>query len=94
MQKENKRKTQQIKSIITLLKLESMLFLRIWVEYPPPPLAAAAVTAATSDHISLLGGVVVVDVVVLDALALLVLPLLFDVRATRRSLLEGDKIEA
>lgn len=33
------------KIIITLLKLESMLFLRIWVEYLPAPLSDVAATS-------------------------------------------------
>lgn len=38
----NQRQTSATEIIITLLKLESMLFLRIWVEYPPPPPVAAS----------------------------------------------------
>lgn len=49
--KEGRRKHRDIvknckQRIITLLNLESMLFLRIWVEYPPPPIAVGGRAAA------------------------------------------------
>lgn len=53
--KNREAKELQEKIIITLLKLESMLFLRIWVEYPPtppPPAPTVCVAAATSGIIS------------------------------------------
>lgn len=79
------------KIIITLLKLESMLFLRSWVEYPPAPLLSAV--AATSGIISAtpLRPWLCSDT---DALAVVALRLLVVDRATRLSLFVVDKIEA
>ena len=70
--------------IITLLKLESMLFLRIWVEYPPP---APPATAATSRSISPRRCCGWWSAAATAALRL-------GDRATRISLLAGDKIAA
>lgn len=80
------------KIIITLLKLESMLFLRSWVEYPPAPLLSDV--AATSGIISATPLRPWLRCSDTDALAVVALRLLVVDRATRLSLFVVDKIEA
>lgn len=79
------------KIIITLLKLESMLFLRIWVEYPPAPLSDVAATSGIISATPLRPWLWCSDT---DALAVDALRLLVVDRATRLSLFVVDKIDA